>query len=299
MVKKVLLFFTVLLLSACTDEIPQQPTIQKNEVQQSDKKINATYQQGNENLQALDVMKEALERRQKIDSLQGHMLLEDYVEVDYTAGLSTMLLSSTVDMQATNTPYETLYLMNTRQELNGDISDNATYVYLNEEEGQIYDIEKNEWEQLPKETINNFHNLAREDLDVTRHLEEMLQNAEQIELQEEGSFYKIVFDVARKMDKTYLHNKSPITQGIWQYIDPSNIDMQSINYTEAMYEMNINKETFDVEALNIFVKVDGLTVNGEAVKHSASNQSQFSSFNELQQIDLPEGVYQQMNPSTN
>ncbi len=290
--KKVLLFFVVLLLSACTEEVSEQPTTTNKQEQQSNENVNSAAEQVNENLQAIDVIQEALTRRQNIESLQGQMLLEDYVEIDFASGLSTMLLSSTVDMQATNTPYDTLYLMNTRQELNGDISDNATYVYLNEDEGQIYNLEKNEWEQLPKENIRNFHNVAREDLDVTRHLQEMLSHAEQVELIEAEDYFTIRFDVAKSMDHVYLLNDSPITQGIWQYIDPSNMNMESINYTEALYEMNINKSTFDVESLNIFVKVEGMTNNGEVLKHSASNQSQFSSFNELRQIDLPENIWQ-------
>ena len=290
--KKVLLFFVVLLLSACTEEVSEQPTTTNKQEQQSNENVNSAAEQVNENLQAIDVIQEALTRRQNIESLQGQMLLEDYVEIDFASGLSTMLLSSTVDMQATNTPYDTLYLMNTRQELNGDISDNATYVYLNEDEGQIYNLEKNEWEQLPKENIRNFHNVAREDLDVTRHLQEMLSHAEQVELIEAEDYFTIRFDVAKSMDHAYLLNDSPITQGIWQYIDPSNMNMESINYTEALYEMNINKSTFDVESLNIFVKVEGMTNNGEVLKHSASNQSQFSSFNELRQIDLPENIWQ-------
>ena len=290
--KKVLLFFVVLLLSACTEEVSEQPTTTNKQEQQSNENVNSAAEQVNENLQAIDVIQEALTRRQNIESLQGQMLLEDYVEIDFASGLSTMLLSSTVDMQATNTPYDTLYLMNTRQELNGDISDNATYVYLNEDEGQIYNLEKNEWEQLPKENIRNFHNVAREDLDVTRHLQEMLSHAEQVDLIEAEDYFTIRFDVAKSMDHVYLLNDSPITQGIWQYIDPSNMNMESINYTEALYEMNINKSTFDVESLNIFVKVEGMTNNGEVLKHSASNQSQFSSFNELRQIDLPENIWQ-------
>lgn len=293
MLKKVLLFFAVLLLSACAEEMPEQPTTTNKQEQQSNENETSAVKQVNENLQAIDVIKEALARRQKIESLQGQMLLEDYLEIDFSSGLNTMLLSSTVDMQATNTPYDTLYLMNTRQEVNGEISDNATYVYLNEDEGQIFNLENNKWEQLPKENIRNFHNTAREDLDVTRHLQEMLSHAEQVELKKEGDYFTILFDVANKMDDDYLRNDSPITQGVWQYIDPSNIDIQSINYTEALYEMNINKSTFDVESLNIFVKLEGMTINGEVLKHSASNQSQFSSFNELQQIDLPEGVWHQ------
>ena len=289
LLKKVLLFFAILLLSACTEEVTSQP---EKEQQTADNNVSVS-QQVKDNLQAIDVIQEALAKRQKVESLQGHMLLEDYLEIDFASGMSTMLLSSTVDMQATNTPYNTLYLMNTRQELDGEISDDATYVYLNEDEGQIYNLETNKWQPLPKENIKNFHNIAREDLDVTRHLQEMLPHIKQVDLKENGDYFTIIFDVANKMDEAYLQNESPITQGIWKYIDQSNINMQSINYTEALYEMKINKNTFDVESLNIFVKIEAMSVNGEEVKHSASNQSQFSSFNELQQIDLPEDAWQQ------
>ncbi|MEO4052092.1 DUF6612 family protein [Solibacillus sp. CAU 1738] len=292
MKKKILLFIVVLLLAACSEEVTEQKTKLKNEQQSSKPNTNTITQYVGENLQAEDIINEALARRQKITSIQGHMLLEDYLEVDFVEGMNIMLMSSSVDMQATNIPLETLYLMNTHQEVNEEISNAQTYVYLKEDNGQKYNAQNKMWEPLPKDSVRNFHNVAREDLDVTKHLQEILKNADKIDIVEKENMYLIVFDVVNTMDDAYIKDVSPITQGIWQYIEPSYIDADSLVYTEAIYEVMINMETFDVESLNIFVKIEGTTVNGELVKHSASNQSQFSSFNELKQIDLPEGVWQ-------
>lgn len=245
-----------------------------------------------DSLSLLDVYKKTLDRQSEIKSMTSNVKMNMKMvfnlngESKEVTSISDLKMDMILDpvavyMEGKATTSGETELENLEMDIKSYIVEDVLY---------LYNSETNSWMKLPV-TDAEMQNLIGQNTNQINSLEQLKALEPFIndfKVKEENNEYILTLETASEKLKEYLLENMDIAGALGLTEEEKEI-LEKIKYDKINYVIKINKDTFDVTAMDIVL---GMTIeeNGDPLTAELDSKMEFSNFNGIDEIKVPQEV---------
>ncbi|MFS1517530.1 DUF6612 family protein [Bacillus sp. SCS-151] len=230
-----------------------------------------------------DLFNKSMEAAKDLNSFSVDMVMDQTIEV----GTESMPQNMEIYLDMVQEPLTMYQQMSISM---GDMMNIDTESYFTDEGFFMYDSMSNMWQKLPSEQFENIMQMADNQQSPINSLKQMEKFVDDFELIEEDSQYIFKLSSTDEKMKDLITSMIPQDQlagaGMADDIDQL---MENMTISTLEYEITIDKETYYPK--NISMIMDStMTMEGETVGFYQEMTGEYSNFNEVNEISVPDEV---------
>ena len=172
-------------------------------------------------------------------------------------------------------------------------NDNPTFMemYLTEEGLFLYEVSMDMWLKMPDENVEDMKALAdQQTANPREQLEELAAFKDEFTLEQNEEAYILELDASGEKFRALMDEQLQKTLGQMELETP--ISEEDLDIHSVHYQLHIDKETFLADSLALDTEMD-VRIDEETMAVQSDVKADYSKYNEIQKISLPEEVLQQ------
>jgi hypothetical protein len=242
----------------------------------------------NENTSELtleQVMTNSMEASEEMKSFVVQMdMKQEMTAPEQTEAIN---MESTIDMKVVTEPM-TLY-QKMDMKMNDVGADNAlsTETYFSADGIYILDPAANQWMKFPKEMSDQLMQLSNQQTNPAEEIKKLQQFVDDFTFEQDEQNYILKLNASG--DKFTEFIKETVKETFPQELS-AGVDMfNNMKINEVKYEIFIDKETFYPTSLNTVMDME-VTAEGQTLKMKQNMEGQYSDFNTIEEVKVPQEV---------
>lgn len=265
-------------LAACG----QSESASKNEDNDKKQEQQEAPKKEEPKLTAQDVYDKTMEASEEIKSFAIKMDMEQ----EMSSGVESLKFDTAIDMDMTMDPLA-LYQKMTMTAAGEEI---VSETYFTEAGMYIYEPTTGIWVKYPDELVDPILEQSGEGNTPMSELQQLEDFADEITLKEEDKYYVLTLkaDSSGKFNDLIQQTlKDTMPEELMEMPDVYDAFMNNFKINSMEYEIVIDKETYYPVELNMEMDMD-VTSEGETVKMVQSVKAEYSDYNKVDEIVIPQ-----------
>lgn len=167
----------------------------------------------------------------------------------------------------------------------GESQETEIETYITEDAVYVYEGTTAQWMKFPQEMVDQMM-AATNQTDPSTQLQPLQEYLEQVEFEQDNENYILTLEGSGE-EFTQLV-KAQVDEALKNLTPEENINIE-FNINSVDYLVHIDKDSFQTNKLDIVIDMD-LTMEGETVNMKMDAKTDFSKFNEVNKIVVPQEV---------
>ena len=235
------------------------------------------------------VYEKSLEQSESIASLSALIDMEQLIEIP-SQGVS-MNTTSDMTMDIIVDPISAYQKGTTAMSVPGEESPEAQEIeiesYMTEEGFFMRDNMSQQWMKLPSEMYDQMMAASESQADPAQQLKDLEPFMEDFTFEQTDTEYVLKLVASGEQFNELIQKQ--LTETMPEMMVEEEQILKDLNIEKVNYEIFIDKETFNTNALNMVMDMT-MPVEGEEMKLSQNLKSVFSKYNEVEPIKIPQEV---------
>lgn len=243
-----------------------------------------------------EVYEKAIERQNEINSMSADIVMDQNIVLDESGETFEMKSNSNLQSDFTIDPvasymHGTVTAFDPMSEQEIELE---TEMYMLEDAFYMYDLEGDQWLELPLEGMEAVLGQSAQQIDATEQLELLESIISEFSLEEEGDEYILKLDAAEDKFTEFVIEEMKALQSVG--ITEAEEDIVNlINYDKVSYVLKINKDTYDMTAMDLVLNMT-LEEGDESLVMNTDTKITFSNFDGIDAIEVPQEVVDEAVP---
>lgn len=243
-----------------------------------------------------EVYEKAIERQNEINSMSADIVMDQNIVLDESGETFEMKSNSNLQSDFTIDPvasymHGTVTAFDPMSEQEIELE---TEMYMLEDAFYMYDSEGDQWLVLPLEEMEAVLGQSAQQIDATEQLELLESIISEFSLEEEGDEYILKLDAAEDKFTEFVIEEMKALQSVG--ITEAEEDIVNlINYDKVSYVLKINKDTYDMTAMDLVLNMT-LEEGDESLVMNTDTKITFSNFDGIDAIEVPQEVVDEAVP---
>ncbi len=242
------------------------------------------------NLTLQDVFKKSMEQSESIQSLSANIDMTQLIEVPSQE--ISMETTSKMNMDMVIEPLSLYQKGTTSMTMPGMPSSELTddmkmESYLTEQGFYMFDSMSNIWTKLPSDMYEQIMSMSQKQADPAKQLKDLESFKDDFTFEQTDSSY--VLKLADSGDKFNELIQNQLADTMPDMMIEEQELLKEMNIEKVNYEIFIDKETFNITALNMIMDMT-MVVEGEEMKLAQNLKSTYSKYNEVEKIVIPQEI---------
>ena len=243
-----------------------------------------------------EVYEKAIERQNEINSMSADIVMDQNIVLDESGETFEMKSNSNLQSDFTIDPvasymHGTVTAFDPMSEQEIELE---TEMYMLEDAFYMYDSEGDQWLEFPLEEMEAVLGQSAQQIDATEQLELLESIISEFSLEEEGDEYILKLDAAEDKFTEFVIEEMKALQSVG--ITEAEEDIVNlINYDKVSYVLKINKDTYDMTALDLVLNMT-LEEGDESLVMNTDTKITFSNFDGIDAIEVPQEVVDEAVP---
>lgn len=243
-----------------------------------------------------EVYEKAIERQNEINSMSADIVMDQNIVLDESGGTFEMKSNSNLQSDFTIDPvasymHGTVTAFDPMSEQEIELE---TEMYMLEDAFYMYDSEGDQWLEFPLEEMEAVLGQSAQQIDATEQLELLESIISEFSLEEEGDEYILKLDAAEDKFTEFVIEEMKALQSVG--ITEAEEDIVNlINYDKVSYVLKINKDTYDMTAMDLVLNMT-LEEGDESLVMNTDTKITFSNFDGIDAIEVPQEVVDEAVP---
>lgn len=167
----------------------------------------------------------------------------------------------------------------------GESQETEMETYINEDAMYVYEGTTAQWMKFPQEMIDQMLSTTKQ-TDPATQLQTLQEYLEQVEFEQDDENYILTLE-GSGAEFTRLV-KAQVDKALQSLTAEENVNLEFTIHS-VDYLVHIDKESFQTNKLDMVIDMD-LTMNGETINLNMDAKTDFSKFNEINEIVVPQEV---------
>lgn len=242
------------------------------------------------NLTLQDVFKKSMEQSESIQSLSANIDMTQLIEVPSQE--ISMETTSKMNMDMVIEPLSLYQKGTTSMTMPGMPSSELTddmkmESYLTEQGFYMFDSMSNIWTKLPSDMYEQIMSMSQKQADPAKQLKDLESFKDDFTFEQTDSSY--VLKLADSGDKFNELIQNQLADTMPDMMIEEQELLKEMNIEKVNYEIFIDKETFNITALNMIMDMT-MVVEGEEMQLAQNLKSTYSKYNEVEKIVIPQEI---------
>lgn len=243
-----------------------------------------------------EVYEKAIERQNEINSMSADIVMDQNIVLDESGETFEMKSNSNLQSDFTIDPvasymHGTVTAFDPMSEQEIELE---TEMYMLEDAFYMYDSEGDQWLEFPLEEMEAVLGQSAQQIDATEQLELLESIISEFSLEEEGDEYILKLDAAEDKFTEFVIEEMKALQSVG--ITEAEEDIVNlINYDKVSYVLKINKDTYDMTAMDLVLNMT-LEEGDESLVMNTDTKITFSNFDGIDAIEVPQEVVDEAVP---
>lgn len=243
-----------------------------------------------------EVYEKAIERQNEINSMSADIVMDQNIVLDESGETFEMKSNSNLQSDFTIDPvasymHGTVMAFDPMSEQEIELE---TEMYMLEDAFYMYDSEGDQWLEFPLEEMEAVLGQSAQQIDATEQLELLESIISEFSLEEEGDEYILKLDAAEDKFTEFVIEEMKALQSVG--ITEAEEDIVNlINYDKVSYVLKINKDTYDMTAMDLVLNMT-LEEGDESLVMNTDTKITFSNFDGIDAIEVPQEVVDEAVP---
>lgn len=243
-----------------------------------------------------EVYEKAIERQNEINSMSADIVMDQDIVLDESGETFEMKSNSNLQSDFTIDPvasymHGTVTAFDPMSEQEIELE---TEMYMLEDAFYMYDSEGDQWLEFPLEEMEAVLGQSAQQIDATEQLELLESIISEFSLEEEGDEYILKLDAAEDKFTEFVIEEMKALQSVG--ITEAEEDIVNlINYDKVSYVLKINKDTYDMTAMDLVLNMT-LEEGDESLVMNTDTKITFSNFDGIDAIEVPQEVVDEAVP---
>lgn len=243
-----------------------------------------------------EVYEKAIERQNEINSMSADIVMDQNIVLDESGETFEMKSNSNLQSDFTIDPvasymHGTVTAFDPMSEQEIELE---TEMYMLEDAFYMYDSEGDQWLEFPLEGMEAVLGQSAQQIDATEQLELLESIISEFSLEEEGDEYILKLDAAEDKFTEFVIEEMKALQSVG--ITEAEEDIVNlINYDKVSYVLKINKDTYDMTAMDLVLNMT-LEEGDESLVMNTDTKITFSNFDGIDAIEVPQEVVDEAVP---
>ena len=237
-----------------------------------------------------EVYEKTLERQQEMKSAKADIEVEQNIDVAMdgeTAQINTfsdLTMEMVVDPIQLHAKGETKFV----DSASGEEMSMPTEMYMTEADGFFINQEMmGGWFKMPADEFDVMMNQAGMQADASEQLRQLEQFVEDFTFEQDDDQYILTLEAEGEKFLQFVLDQAKSTLG--STAEDMTASMEDMTIDEAKYTLYIDKETFNLENMNMDL-VMTMAAEGETLKLNQSTTADYSEFDTIDAITIPQDV---------
>ncbi|MGM9951651.1 MAG: DUF6612 family protein [Lysinibacillus sp.] len=237
-----------------------------------------------------EVYEKTLERQQELKSAKADMAVEQNIEVEMEGETAEINTSSDLTMDMVVDPIQ-LYAKGETTMVDSESGEEMsmpTEIYMTEDDGFfMYQDFMGGWIKMPSEEYDAMMNQAGMQTDASEQLRQLQQFVEDFTFKQDDDQYILTLEAEGEKFLQFILDQAKAALG--STAEEMTADMENMTIDEAKYILYIDKETFNLENMEMDL-VMTMQVEGQTLKMSQNTTADYSEFDTIDAITIPQDV---------
>lgn len=243
-----------------------------------------------------EVYEKAIERQNEINSMSADIVMDQNIVLDESGETFEMKSNSNLQSDFTIDPvasymHGTVTAFDPMSEQEIELE---TEMYMLEDAFYMYDSEGDQWLEFPLEEMEAVLGQSAQQIDATEQLELLESIISEFSLEEEGDEYILKLDAAEDKFTEFVIEEMKALQSVGITEAEEDI-INLINYDKVSYVLKINKDTYDMTAMDLVLNMT-LEEGDESLVMNTDTKITFSNFDGIDAIEVPQEVVDEAVP---
>jgi hypothetical protein len=240
------------------------------------------------NLTLQEVYNKAIERQQSLKSVHAKLEMDQVTELTMEGQTMQITSSSNLTMDLTQDPLS-LYTNGTMDMNMGEEKLSMPLeMYMTEQDGFFfYNGDTKQWLKLPENQQELLLQQTGAQADASEQLEQLKPFIEDFTFKQDNDSYLLTLVIEGEKFKEFILSQMNNSLG-----DMSEVDeevLSNMSFEDSKYEIVIGKDTFDTKEIDLDLTIV-LDIEGQTTKVESDTKVEYSKFDEVKQISIPEEV---------
>ena len=268
----------LILLTACSQ--PATPTKETSKESTSD-------------LTLQNVFTQSLAQSEKLDSLSASIDMTQVVEIP--AQKISMETSSKMDMDMIVEPLSlhqkgTTSMNMIGEETLGAPAEMKIESYLSDQGFFMFDSMSSQWLKLPKDMYEQIMSMSKNQADPSQQLKDLESFMDDFTFEQDEHSY--ILKLAASGDEFNTLMQKQLADTMPDMVVKEQELLENMNVEKVNFEIFIDKQTFNILTLNMVIDMT-MAVEGENMRITQDIKSNYSKFNEVNSIQIPQDIINQ------
>ncbi|MER2039771.1 MAG: DUF6612 family protein [Solibacillus sp.] len=240
------------------------------------------------NLTLQEVYNKAIERQQSLESVHAKLEMNQATELSID-GQSVMLTSSSnLTMDMTQNPLS--FYTNGTVDMNmGDEKVSMPMeMYMTEKDGFFfYNGQNEQWLKLPESQQELLLQQTGAQADASEQLEQLKPFIEDFTFKQDNDSYLLTLSIEGEKFKEFI--LSQMNTSLGDLTEVNEEIYTNMSFKDSKYEIVIEKDTFDTKQIDMDLTLL-MDIEGQTTKVESDTKVEYSKFDEMDQIKIPDAV---------
>ncbi|WP_078431840.1 DUF6612 family protein [Metabacillus halosaccharovorans] len=271
-------FFLMLLLAACdqtAETVNEKSDVSKENVEKGN----------NSELNLEQVMTQSTEASEKVKSFAVKMDMTQEMSIGEQKDAMDMV--STIDMIVVTDPMTLYQKMDMDMNEAGTKTAYTTETYFSPEGIFVFDSSSNQWSKFPKETSDQLMQMSDQQSNPSEELKKLEKFVDDFTFEQDADNYILTLNATGDKFTDFIKETVQGTLPQDLYADGEVFNNMKIN--KVKYEIIINKETMYPTTLNTVMDME-LSADGETIKIKQNMEGDYSEYNKIDEVKIPQEV---------
>ncbi|MDN7243297.1 hypothetical protein QWY14_15945 [Planococcus sp. N028] len=238
-----------------------------------------------------EVFNKSMEAAEQVDSLHADIITEQNMKMLPDGMEIDMTIESATDMVTEPSAFH--YKAETTMASDDIENENPTLMemYLTEEGMFMYEASMDTWLRMPDDSVEDLKIFVdQQTANPEEQLKDLAPFKDDFAVDQNEEVYILTMDASGEKFQTTLFEQLKKTLGQMELETP--LSKEDLDVHSVGYKLCIDKETFLVNSLTIDMVAD-LKIDEETMAIQSNVKADYSQYNEIEEIVLPEEVLQQ------
>ncbi|UPG65605.1 hypothetical protein MVE64_11895 [Metabacillus endolithicus] len=277
--KKLSVLFSTMLvfmLAACNQTAT---TVNESSKTEENKKENTSE------LTLEQVMTNSMEASEEMKSFAVQMDMTQ--EMTVPGQTEVINMESVIDMKVVTEPMTLYQKMDMKMNDIGAEDALSTESYISADGIYILDPAANQWMKFPKEMSDQLIQLSNQQTNPAEEIKKLQQFVDDFTFEQDEQNYILKLNASG--DKFTDFIKETVKETFPQELSAGEDMFNNMKINKVTYEILIDKETYYPTSLNVLMDME-ITAEGETLKIKQNMKGQYSDFNTIEEVKVPQEV---------
>lgn len=279
-------FLLVFMLAACNQTAkPVENTENGSEsTNENEKKNNEDNNDGKTSELTLeDVLTKSTEASEDLKSFA--MTMEMNQELTSAQADTALKLSSLIDMKIVTDPMAFYQKMKMTDDASKESFDMESY--FSKDGMYLYDSAADAWMKFPAELSDQLIQMSDQQTNPAEELKKLKEFVNDFTFEQDETSYILKLTASGEKFNTFI--QETVQQTLPPQLGATNEITENMSINAIEYEIVVHKETFLPSSIKVMMEMD-ISAEGETIKIVQHMNGQYSEYNEIDEITIPQEV---------